>query len=222
MRQCGVEALRRAAPCSIAALGVAPDSADETRKIVPQASGLHNWPFGRWRAVAQRHYNRRMSKSRHVSETPATQFLRRHGIDFGEHPYDYVEHGGTGESARQLGVDEHHVVKTLVMEDEHAKPLIVLMHGDRTVSTKNLARQIGAKRVEPCKPDVANRHSGYLIGGTSPFGTRKTMPVYVESTILELDRIWINGGRRGFLVSIAPSALHGLLGAQPVQCASVD
>jgi len=163
-----------------------------------------------------------MSKSRHVSETPATQFLRRHGVAFGEHPYDYVEHGGTGESARQLGVDEHQVVKTLVMEDEHAKPLIVLMHGDRTVSTKNLARQIGTKRVEPCKPEVANRHSGYLIGGTSPFGTRKQMPVYVESTILEMERIWLNGGRRGFLVSIEPKVLTGLLGAKPVQCASVD
>ena len=163
-----------------------------------------------------------MSKSRHVSETPATQVLRRHGVAFGEHPYDYVEHGGTGESARQLGVDEHQVVKTLVMEDEHAKPLIVLMHGDRTVSTKNLARQIGAKRVEPCKPEVANRHSGYLIGGTSPFGTRKQMPVYVESTILEMERIWLNGGRRGFLVSIEPKVLTGLLGAKPVQCASVD
>ncbi|SDG83424.1 Cys-tRNA(Pro) deacylase [Paraburkholderia phenazinium] len=163
-----------------------------------------------------------MSKSRHVSETPATQFLRRHGVAFGEHPYDYVEHGGTAESARQLGVDEHQVVKTLVMEDEHAKPLIVLMHGDRTVSTKNLARQIGAKRVEPCKPEVANRHSGYLIGGTSPFGTRKAMPVYVESSILELENIWLNGGRRGFLVSIAPAVLTGLLEAKPVQCASVD
>ena len=163
-----------------------------------------------------------MSKSRHVSETPATQVLRRHGVAFGEHPYDYVEHGGTGESARQLGVDEHQVVKTLVMEDEHAKPLIVLMHGDRTVSTKNLARQIGVKRVEPCKPEVANRHSGYLIGGTSPFGTRKQMPVYVESTILEMERIWLNGGRRGFLVSIEPKVLTGLLGAKPVQCASVD
>ena len=163
-----------------------------------------------------------MSKSRHVSETPATQLLRRHGVAFGEHPYDYVEHGGTGEPARQLGVDEHHVVKTLVMEDEHAKPLIVLMHGDRTVSTKNLARQIGAKRVEPCKPEVANRHSGYLIGGTSPFGTRKQMPVYVESSILDMDRIWLNGGRRGFLVSIEPHALVDLLGAKPVQCASVD
>ncbi|SIO62968.1 Cys-tRNA(Pro) deacylase [Paraburkholderia phenazinium] len=163
-----------------------------------------------------------MSKSRHVSETPATQFLRRHGVAFGEHPYDYVEHGGTTESARQLGVDEHRVVKTLVMEDEHAKPLIVLMHGDRTVSTKNLARQIGAKRVEPCKPEVANRHSGYLIGGTSPFGTRKAMPVYVESSILELEQIWLNGGRRGFLVSIAPAVLTTLLDAKPVQCASVD
>jgi Cys-tRNA(Pro) deacylase len=163
-----------------------------------------------------------MSKSRHVSETPATQFLRRHNVAFGEHPYDYVDHGGTAESARQLGVDEHHVVKTLVMEDEHARPLIVLMHGDRTVSTKNLARQIGAKRVEPCKPEVASRHSGYLIGGTSPFGTRKTMPVYVESTILELDQIWLNGGRRGFLVSIAPKLLNELLDAKPVQCASVD
>ncbi|KWA31670.1 aminoacyl-tRNA deacylase [Burkholderia multivorans] len=163
-----------------------------------------------------------MSKSRHVSETPATQLLRRHGVAFGEHPYAYVEHGGTGESARQLGVDEHIVVKTLVMEDEHAKPLIVLMHGDRTVSTKNLARQIGAKRVEPCKPEVANRHSGYLVGGTSPFGTRKPMPVYVESTILDLPTIYLNGGRRGYLVSIAPSVLTTLLGAKPVHCASVD
>jgi Cys-tRNA(Pro) deacylase len=163
-----------------------------------------------------------MSKSRHVSETPATQFLRRHNVAFGEHPYDYVEHGGTGESARQLGVDEHHVVKTLVMEDEHAKPLIVLMHGDRTVSTKNLARQIGAKRVEPCKPEVASRHSGYMIGGTSPFGTKKAMPVYVESTILELAKIWINGGGRGCLVSIEPGVLTSLLSAKAVQCASVD
>ncbi|PRE72617.1 aminoacyl-tRNA deacylase [Burkholderia multivorans] len=163
-----------------------------------------------------------MSKSRHVSETPATQLLRRHGVAFGEHPYAYVEHGGTGESARQLGVDEHIVVKTLVMEDEHAKPLIVLMHGDRTVSTKNLARQIGAKRVEPCKPEVANRHSGYLVGGTSPFGTRKPMPVYVESTILDLPTIYLNGGRRGYLLSVAPSVLTTLLGAKPVQCASVD
>lgn len=163
-----------------------------------------------------------MSKTKHVSETPATQMLRRAGVAFGEHPYDYVEHGGTGESARQLGVDEHSVVKTLVMEDENAKPLIVLMHGDRKVSTKNLARQIGAKRVEPCKPEVANRHSGYLVGGTSPFGTKKAMPVYVESTILELDRIWLNGGRRGYLVSLAPEVLSTLLDAKPVQCASVE
>jgi Cys-tRNA(Pro) deacylase len=169
-----------------------------------------------------RRYNAVMSKLKHISETPATQFLRRNKVEFGEHPYEYVEHGGTEESARQLGVDEHSVVKTLVMEDEHAKPLIVLMHGDRTVSTKNLARQIGAKRVEPCKPEVANRHSGFLIGGTSPFGTKKAMPVYVESSILDLDTVYLNGGRRGYLVSIAPSVLTGLLNARPVQCASVD
>jgi Cys-tRNA(Pro) deacylase len=169
-----------------------------------------------------RRYNAVMSKLKHISETPATQFLRRNKVEFGEHPYEYVEHGGTEESARQLGVDEHSVVKTLVMEDEHAKPLIVLMHGDRSVSTKNLARQIGAKRVEPCKPEVANRHSGFLIGGTSPFGTKKAMPVYVESSILDLDKIYLNGGRRGYLVSIAPSVLTGLLNARPVQCASVD
>jgi Cys-tRNA(Pro) deacylase len=169
-----------------------------------------------------RRYNASMSKSKHVSETPATQFLRRNKIAFGEHPYEYVDHGGTEESARQLGVDEHAVVKTLVMEDEHAKPLIVLMHGDRTVSTKNLARQTGAKRIEPCKPEVANRHSGYLVGGTSPFGTKKAMPVYVESTILELDTIYLNGGRRGYLVSLNPAVLTDLLKAAPVQCASVD
>ncbi len=149
-------------------------------------------------------HNASMSKTKHVSETPAPQFLRRNKVEFGEHPYDYVEHGGTEESARQLGVDEHSVVKTLVMENEHAKSLIVLMHGDRTVSTKNLARQTGAKRIEPCKPEVANRHSGYLVGGTSPFGTRKAMPVYVKSSILELDTIYLNGGRRGYLVSLNP------------------
>ncbi|WP_153100963.1 aminoacyl-tRNA deacylase [Paraburkholderia hayleyella] len=163
-----------------------------------------------------------MSKSRHVSETPATQYLRRHGVTFGEHPYVYVEHGGTKESARQLGVDEHHVIKTLVMEDEHARPLIVLMHGDRTVSTKNLARQTGAKRIAPCKPEVANRHSGYLVGGTSPFGTRKPMPVYVEASVLALETIWLNGGRRGFLLSLAPVVLTTLLNATPVQCASLE
>jgi Cys-tRNA(Pro) deacylase len=158
-------------------------------------------------------------KKTHVSETPATQYLRRHQIAFDGCPYDYVDHGGTEESARQLGVDEHHVVKTLVMEDERAQPLIVLMHGDRKVSTKNLARQVGAKRIEPCKPEVASRHSGYLVGGTSPFGLRKAMPVYVEESILALDRIYINGGRRGFLVALAPGVLVATLGAKPVHCA---
>jgi Cys-tRNA(Pro) deacylase len=160
--------------------------------------------------------------AKHISETPATQFLRRHKADFTEHPYDYVEHGGTAESARQLGVDEHHVVKTLVMQDEQAKPLIVLMHGDRTVSTKNLARQIGCKSVTPCAPDAAQRHSGYLVGGTSPFGTRKSMPVYVEQSVLDLGRIYINGGRRGYLVGIAPSLLTTLLQARPVHCALLE
>ena len=163
-----------------------------------------------------------MSKSRHVSETPATQTLRKHGVAFGEHPYDYVEHGGTGESARQLGVPEHDVIKTLIMEDERAQPLVVLMHGDCSVSTKNLARQTGRKSVQPCKPEVAQRHSGYLVGGTSPFGTKKRMPVYVEATVLELARIYINGGRRGYLVSLDPKLLPALLDAQPVQCALPD
>ena len=158
-------------------------------------------------------------KEKHVSETPATQFLRRAGVAFTEHPYDYVDHGGTAESARQLGVDEHAVVKTLVMQDERAQPLIVLMHGDRQVSTKALAREIGVKSVEPCKPEVAQRHSGYLVGGTSPFGTKRSMPVYVEESVLALPRICINGGRRGFLVGIAPQVLVELLDARPVQCA---
>lgn len=161
-------------------------------------------------------------KDKHVSETPATQWLRAARIAFSEHPYDYVDHGGTAESARQLGVDEHAVVKTLVMEDDAARPLIVLMHGDRQVSTKNLARQIGAKRVQPCTPEVAQRHSGYLVGGTSPFGTRKTMPVYVEQTVLALPRIYINGGRRGYLVGIDPQVLAGPLGARPVNCAGAE
>jgi Cys-tRNA(Pro) deacylase len=163
-----------------------------------------------------------MAKKDHVSETPATQALRQHRIAFSEHIYDYVEHGGTTESARQLGVDEHHVVKTLVMEDEAAKPLIVLMHGDRQVSTKNLARQIAAKKISPCKPEVAQRHSGFMVGGTSPFGTRKAMPVYVESTVLELPLIYINGGRRGYLVGISPRVLTELLDAKPVQCAGAE
>lgn len=158
-------------------------------------------------------------KNQRVSETPATQWLRQQGIAFTEHVYDYVEHGGTAESSRQLGVPEHQVVKTLVMQDDKAQPLIVLMHGDRQVSTKNLAREIGAKSVEPCKPEVAQRHSGYLVGGTSPFGTRKAMPVYVEATVLSLPRICINGGRRGFLVGIEPAVLTSVLGAKPVHCA---
>jgi Cys-tRNA(Pro) deacylase len=158
-------------------------------------------------------------KDKHVSETPATQVLRSAGVDFTEHVYDYVEHGGTAESARQLGYDEHAVVKTLVMQNERAEPLIVLMHGDKQVSTKNLARAIGAKSVEPCKPEVAQRHSGYMVGGTSPFGTRKPIPVYVEASVLALPKILINGGRRGYLVGLSPEVLGRLLGAQPVSCA---
>lgn len=160
-----------------------------------------------------------MAKGRHVSETPATAFLDKHGVSFGEHPYDYEERGGTRVSSEKLGVPEHAVVKTLVMEDEAKKPLVVLMHGDREVSTKNLARQIGKKTVAPCKPDVAERHSGYQVGGTSPFGLRKPMPVYVERTILGLDRIWINGGRRGFLVSLDPKELVRVVAAVPVDVA---
>ncbi|MBJ7311327.1 Cys-tRNA(Pro) deacylase [Rugamonas sp. CCM 8940] len=163
-----------------------------------------------------------MAKKEHISETQATQLLRRHKIVFSEHPYPYEEHGGTGVSARELGVAEHHVVKTLVMQDEAAKPLIVLMHGDCKVSTKNLARAIGCKSVEPCKPEVATRHSGYMIGGTSPFGTKKAMPVYVEQGILQLETIYINGGRRGFLIGIAPQVLLDVLAAKPVQCALAD
>ncbi len=158
-------------------------------------------------------------KSAHVSETPATQSLRRAGVAFSEHAYDYVDRGGTEESARQLGVDEHAVVKTLVMQNEKAEPLIVLMHGDRQVSTKNLARAIGAKSVAPCTPEAAERASGYQVGGTSPFATRKSMPVFVEATILTLDRIYINGGRRGYLIGIAPQVVVDQLGATPVSCA---
>ena len=160
-----------------------------------------------------------MSRKQHVSETPATQWLRTHGVVFTEHPYEYLEHGGAQHSAQVLGLDPFAVVKTLVMQDQDAKPLVVLMHGNRTVSTKNLARQIGAKSVEPCKPEVAQRHSGYLVGGTSPFGTRREMPVFVESTILDLPKIAINGGRRGYLVGIDPAVCVSLLGARPVQCA---
>lgn len=160
-----------------------------------------------------------MAKRPHVSETPATAFLKLHGVVYTDHPYEYEEHGGTEVSARELGVDEHAVIKTLVMEDQDGKPLLVLMHGDRKVSTKNLARQAGVKSIAPCKPEVAGRHTGYLIGGTSPFGTRKAMPVYAEKTIFDLPKIYINGGRRGFLVGIDPQVLVQLLQARPVHCA---
>ena len=163
-----------------------------------------------------------MSKKAHVSETPATQMLKANGVVYSEHPYEYLEHGGAQHSAEVLGLDPFTVVKTLVMQDQDAKPLLVLMHGNRKVSTKNLARQIGAKSVEPCKPDVANRHSGYLVGGTTPFGTRKVMPVYIEETILALPKISINGGRRGYLVGIDPQVCVTLLGAKSVQCALAD
>ena len=163
-----------------------------------------------------------MAKKDHISETPATQWLKAKKVAYTEHPYEYLEHGGAQHSAEVLGFDPFTVVKTLVMQDQDAKPLIVLMHGNRKVSTKNLARQIGAKSVEPCKPEVANRHSGYLVGGTSPFGTRKTMPAYIEETVLALPRILINGGRRGYLVGIDPTVCVSLLGAKAVQCALLD
>lgn len=156
---------------------------------------------------------------KHISETPATQLLRASKVEFTEHPYEYLEHGGAQHSAEVLGFDPFTVVKTLVMQDQDARPLLVLMHGNRKVSTKNLARQIGAKSVEPCKPEVANRHSGYLVGGTSPFGTRKAMPVYIEESILALPRIAINGGRRGYLVGLDPQVCVTLLGAKSVNCA---
>lgn len=160
-----------------------------------------------------------MAKKDHVSETPATQLLKSHKVAFTEHPYEYLEHGGAQHSSEVLGVDPFSVVKTLIMQDQDAKPLVVLMHGNRSVSTKNLARQIGAKSVEPCKPEVANKHSGYLVGGTSPFATRKTMPVFIEESILTLPRIMLNGGRRGYLVGIDPQVCVTVLGAKAVQCA---
>lgn len=163
-----------------------------------------------------------MARSLHVSETPATKFLKAQRVVFTEHVYEYEEHGGTAVSARALGVDEHHVVKTLVMEDEKKNPLIVLMHGDRTVSTKNFARQAGVKSIQACKPDVAQRHTGYMIGGTSPFGTRRAMPVFVERTILDLPKIYINGGRRGYLVGIDPRELVRTLAPTPVDAALAD
>ncbi len=143
--------------------------------------------------------------------TPAVRLLRERGVAFNEHPYRYEEHGGTAVSARELGVDEHLVIKTLVMEDDERRPVIVLMHGDREVSTKALARQLGRRLVRPCPPEVAERHTGYRLGGTSPFGTRKPLPVYIERTILDLPRIYINGGSRGFLVSVSPVDLSTVL-----------
>jgi Cys-tRNA(Pro) deacylase len=143
--------------------------------------------------------------------TTAVRELRAHKVEFTDHLYEYEEKGGTAVSARELGVAEHAVVKTLVMEDEARNPLIVLMHGDLKVSTRELARIIGVKSVVPCNPDTANRHSGYVVGGTSPFGTRKKMPVYMEQTILELPTIYINGGRRGYLVGIAPKEVVRVL-----------
>ena len=158
-------------------------------------------------------------KPANAPETPATNFLRQHRIAHSNHWYDYEEHGGTHVSSRELNVDEHAVVKTLVMEDENAKPLIVLMHGDRKVSTKELARQIGCKKVETCTPEAAHRHTGYLVGGTSPFGTKKQMPIYVEKTILDLSLIYINGGRRGYLVGVHPHDLMSVLAPSVVEVA---
>jgi Cys-tRNA(Pro) deacylase len=158
-----------------------------------------------------------MSKS--SPSTPAVLWLRARNVQFSEHSYRYEEHGGTAVAARELGVPEHAVVKTLVMEDETHAPLVVLMHGDREVSTKNLARQVGAKSIAPCKPEVATRHTGYLVGGTSPFATRKSIPVYIERTILELPTAFVNGGSRGFLLGLSPTDAARVLNATPVDAA---
>ena len=160
-----------------------------------------------------------MTQDKHPT-TQAVRVLREHGVEFTHHPYPYEERGGTGVSARALGVDEHAVIKTLVMEDDAKRPMIVLMHGDREVSTKNLARHIGVKAIAPCAPAAADRHSGYQVGGTSPFGTRRAMPVYMEKTIAELPRVYINGGRRGYLVGLAPADLVRVLGPVLVEAAT--
>lgn len=154
-----------------------------------------------------------------VSQTPATKWLKSRGVEYTEHVYDYVDRGGAAEGARQLGLEIAAVVKTLVMQDPARQPLVVLMHGDREVSTRNLAREAGIKSVTPCDPVVAQRHSGYQVGGTSPFGLRKTMPIYVQHSVLTLDRIYINGGRRGYLLGIDPQVLVDSLGAIAVDCA---
>lgn len=151
--------------------------------------------------------------------TNATRLLKQAGVAHTEHLYRYEEHGGTAHSARELGVPEHAVIKTLVMEDEKGAPLIILMHGDREVSTKELARQIGARSVQLCRPEVANRHSGYLVGGTSPLGTKKAIPIHAEATIFELDRIYLNGGSRGFLVGLEPKELERVLKVNRVSVA---
>lgn len=163
-----------------------------------------------------------MKHDAHAPETPATKFLHQHRIAHSNHLYEYEEHGGTKVSARELNVDEHAVIKTLIMEDEHAKPLIVLMHGDCKVSTKELARQVGCKKVEPCKPEVANRHTGFLVGGTSPFGTKKAMPIYMEKSILDLPLIYLNGGRRGYLVGVHPHDVVKVLQPKMVEAALKD
>ncbi len=159
-------------------------------------------------AIIPRWKNGCMSKA---PSTQATRLLKSKGIPFEEHLYRYEEKGGTAVSARELGVPEHAVIKTLVFEDDRKQPFLILMHGDREVSTKELARQIGARSVQPCAPAVADKHSGYQVGGTSPFGTRKAMPVYAEATIFDLDRIYLNGGSRGFLVGLAPGDLDRVL-----------
>jgi len=160
-----------------------------------------------------------MAKALHISATPATQWLRKNGVTFTEHVYEYLEHGGTAVSSSALGVPEHEIVKTLVMQDESDRPLLVLMHGDRKVSTKNLARQTGRKRIEPCTPDVAQRHTGYQVGGTSPFGVRKPILIYVERSVLDLPHAYINGGKRGYLVRVDSGVLVAPLGATAVDCA---
>ncbi|MBK6638513.1 MAG: Cys-tRNA(Pro) deacylase [Rhodocyclaceae bacterium] len=160
-----------------------------------------------------------MKNDSHAPETPATKFLQQQRIAHSNHLYAYEEHGGTKVSARELNVSEHAVVKTLVMEDDTGKPLIVLMHGDRKVSTKELARQIGVKKVSPCTPETANRHTGYLIGGTSPFGTKKTLPIHLEKSILDLPLVYVNGGRRGYLVGVHPHDIVAHLKPRIVECA---
>lgn len=152
--------------------------------------------------------------------TPAIRVLRAHKVDFTPHLYDYEEHGGTEVASRELGVDEHATVKTIILQDEHKKPLIVLMMGDKSVSTKNLARFLNVKSITPCSPDVAQKHTGYLVGGTSPFGTRHAMPVYMERAILDLERIYINGGKRGFLVGIKPQDVVEVLHPELVEVAT--